>query len=194
VPRGLYEVLGTAAIPFDGQTYVFELEPADGGCEQQMSDAGIVEDFVLRLTGFHPCDTGADPENYAEYHGAAVQLFDRMTGAGADAVVVYTLEPMGPLADGRPGETLEFRRSVAALHASAGPIESTWILHDIPLARYRASATLLEGGQESPLLLATDDTPGPASSVELAFGARLVIGTPDVGYLVPSLTVYDGAG
>lgn len=193
---GLYEVLGTAAIQFDGQTFVFDLEPTDQNCDQQLSDDGIVEDFVLRLTGISPCNVAADPENYLEYHGAAIQLFDQMTGSyGQDAVVRYTLEPTSPLADGSVGEALTFTRTVTALHTSAGPIESTWIIHDVPLARYRVTASLLNGaGGEVPLLLATGTAAEPAASVELAFEARLVVGTPDVGYRIPNLTVYDSAG
>lgn len=192
---GLYEVLGTAAIQFDGQTYVFNLEPADGTCDQELSEDGIVKDFVLRLTGISPCNVAADPENYAEYHGAAIQLFDQLTAAyGADAVIRYTLEPMGSLVDGSTGETLTFTRTVAALHTSAGPIESTWIIHDVPLTRYRVTASLTNGASgEVPLLLATGSG-APAASVELAFEARLVVGTPDVGYRIPNLTVSDTPG
>lgn len=192
---GLYEVLGTAPLSFEGQTYLFDLEPVDGGCEQEMSDEGIVEDFVLRLTGLSPCNVAADPTNYLEYRGAAVQLFDGLTGSyGPGATIEFVLEPTGPLADGSPGETLTLRRTVEALSVSAGPIESTWILHDIPLATYDTSAFLVGAdGARVPLLLALDFD-APAERVSLTFDPRVIVGTLSVGYVMPQLTVSDAAG
>lgn len=192
VPTGLYEVLGQAPILFDRQVYVFDLEPADGDCAQQMSNDGIVKDFVLRLTGLKGCLPGVDPENYAMYHGAAIQLFDRTSGHGAAAVVVYSLEPIGSMADGSTGQTLELTRTVGALQTSAGPISSTWILHDIPLARYRVSAALQEAdGRETPLLVSSHTATTPASAVEISFDARALFDEPTVGYSVPQLYIHD---
>ncbi len=192
---GLYQVLGTASIEFDGQTYVFDLEPWDGECGEEMSDQGIVEDFVLRLTGISPCNDDADPTNHAEYRGAAVQLFGRLTASySSDTLIEFVLEPTGPLADGRIGQTLTMTRTVGALQTSAGPLESTWILHDIPLARYEVTATLREpDGGELPLLLALGFG-DPADAVELTFDAKVFVGTPVVGYLMSELTIYDTAG
>jgi hypothetical protein len=191
---GLYEVLGVAPLEFDGQTYLFELEPVDGACNQEFSEAGIVEDMVLRLTGISPCDQAADPTNYLEYHGAAVQLFNQLSGSyGSDAVVEYVLEPATPLADGSPSETLTLSRTIDALQTSFGPIEGTWVLHDIPLARYEVTASLVEGGSRVPLRVSLDSG-GPADSVELAFEPRVIVGTPSVGYVIPSLYVYDLGG
>jgi hypothetical protein len=190
VPRGLYEVLGQATVDFDGQAYTFDLDPADGSCEQQMSDSGIVKDFMLRLTGLKMCRIDDLADNYTSYHGAAIQLFNGFTSSPAsDAVIEYTLEPTGPLADGSTGETLTMERTVAALDTSAGPIEDTWILHDIPLATYRASAVLVEGGARTPLLV-SGDTGSMAADVEIRFNAREFLG----GYTVPQLSVHDPAG
>jgi hypothetical protein len=193
VESGLYEVLGEARLAFDGQTYVFNLDPADASCEQQFSDDGIVKDFVLRLTGLEMCFDGVDPENYLFYHGAPVQLSGGLAGAPADAVVRFTLEPTTRLADGRPGETIEQLRTVTALSTSFGPIEETWMLHDVPLARYSVSATLLTSdGAETPLLVATDTASTPAATSELVFKARNVLGEPTAGYQIPWLSLYPG--
>jgi hypothetical protein len=192
VPSGLYEALGKAALVFDDEVYVFDLEPVDGVCDQQLSEDGIVEGFVLRLTGISPCNIAADPDTYTSYHGAAIQLFDRTSGHSSDAVIEYTLEPTGPLADGGTGETLTMERTIADLQTSAGPIDSTWLLYDIPLARYRVSAALVEtDGTRVSLLVSTDTATEPAAEVEVASGARLVLGTPDVGYLVPQVLIHD---
>ena len=189
VPRGLYEVLGQATIEFDGQSYVFDLEPADGRCDQQMSDDGIVKDLVLRLTGLKPCRRDALPDNYLSYNGAAIQLFGRMTGNHSpDAVVEYTLEPIGPLADGSSGRTLTMKRTIPDLSTSAGPIDSTWILYDIPLAKYRVTAALLEqDGRRVELFVSTLTVPAPTTSVDISFDARKVLG----GYTVPQVSTYD---
>jgi len=189
VPRGLYEVLGQATLDFDRQAYTFDLHPADGHCEQRMSDDGIVQDFVLRLTGLIACRNADLPDDYTSYHGAAIQLFDGTTGSPReDAVVEYTLEPVGPLADGSPGETLTMNRTVAALRTSAGPIDRTWILYDIPLAVYRVSATLVEpGGTRVPLFVSSDTESSIVPDVEVRFGARTFLG----GYTVPQVRVHD---
>ena len=196
VPTGEYEVLGHGPLEFDGQTYLFVLEPADGSCEKQLSNDGISKDFVLRLTGFVACSPQSDPNDYPSYHGAAIQLFDRTGGSHSSAGEVdYVLEPIGPLADGTTGETLTLTRTFAALQTSAGPIESTWILHDIPLGRYRVTATATEpDGSQTQLLVSTDTSIDPATEVEVTFAARAVFDEPAVGYAVPQLLIHDSTG
>jgi hypothetical protein len=193
VPRGLYEVHAVGPLDFEGRAYLFELVPADGSCEQQPSDAGIVKDYVLRLSGLQACiDGGVNPDNYLFYHGATVQLSNRLAAAAPSDVIEYRLEPVGALADGRPGSVLTMQRTVAALSSYAGPIADTAYLHDIPLARYAASATLVAAdGTRTPLLVSVDGT--PARSVEISFEPRLIVGSPAVGYssLMPMLAVHD---
>jgi hypothetical protein len=189
VPVGLYEVLGQATIPFDGQSYLFDLEPADGECGQQMSASGIVKDFLLKLTGLVPCRNDSLPDNYTSYHGAAIQLFNRLAGSpSGETVVEYTLQATGSLADGSPGKTLTMKRTIAALRTSAGPIDSTWILYDIPLAKYRVSAALIApGGGRTSLLVSTAAATTPASSAAVSFDARKTLG----GYTVPQVSIHD---
>lgn len=196
VTAGYYEVLGQGPLLFDGQAYLFDLEPTDGSCEQALSDAGIVKDFVLSLTGLKGCMPGIDPDSYASYHGAAIQLFDRTSGHGSGAVVVYTLTPIGSLADGSEGKTLDLVRTVANLQQSAGPIGESWMLHDIPLARYQLTAAMWEpDGTPVPLLVSTDVDTTPSAEVEVSFAARAVFDVPTVGYSVPQVFIHDaGAG
>ena len=194
VPYGLYEVQGLAPVLFDRQVYAFDLEPVDGRCDQQYSDEGIVADFVLRLTGISPCNIGANPDDYIAYHGAAIQLLDQFTESqNPDAIVVYTLEPIEALADDSVAETLMVSRSVAEHENSAGPIDSSYILHDIPLTRYRASAELYQrDGSSVQLFVSTWTDPTRATSTEITFDARMgVSGTPNVGYTVPQLRIHD---
>lgn len=192
VARGLYEVLGQAALDFDGQTYTFDLDPVDRRCDQRMSDDGIVQDLVLNLAGPRACVIDDPGDNYALFHGAAIQLFDRLERDPVpDAVVEYILEPIGPLADGSAGRSLAMERTIEALHTSAGPIEDTWILHDIPLGIYRVSASLQEpDGAVTPLLVTSPLQGTPSPSAEVRFGARTFLG----GYTVPDVTIWDPAG
>jgi hypothetical protein len=194
VPNGLYEVLGQATVDFEGQTYLFDLDPADGSCDQQLSDDGIVKDFVLRLTGLIMCFDGVDPDNYLFYHGATIQLSSGLASAAPHDIVEYTLAPLGPLADGSSGTTLTMQRTVAAHSTSFGPLDQTWVLYDIPLAQYDVSAALLAGGQRIPLLVSTDAAPTPEASVEVSFDPKVVVGTLSSGYsaLIPALDIHDG--
>jgi hypothetical protein len=195
VPAGQYEVLAQGVLPFDGQDYLFELDPSDGQCEQEMSNVGIVEDFTLHLTGLIAC-RDFDPDDHTAYHGAVVQLNSQMTvNRAPHEVIEYTLEPIGALADGSPGETLVMTRTFSSFQTSAGPIDSSWVLYDIPLARYSASAALVDaGGARVPLLVSTDTTTTPAAEVELVFDARAVFDVPTAGYSIPQLRVHDEVG
>jgi hypothetical protein len=197
VPRGQYEVLGDGPLEYDGQTYLFHLDPADGACDQALSDNGIVEDFVLRLHGLMQCLEGVDPNNADFYHGATVQAFSQLSGAAADDVVEYVFEPVGALADGSAGETLTMRRTVAAHSNFFGPLDGTSALHDIPLGRYEVTASLVGAdGSRSPLLLSTLEATTPAESVEVTFDPRLIVETLSVGYSSsrPAITVHEGNG
>lgn len=195
VPSGLYVLTGVGGLSFDGQTYLYELDPADGTCDQESSDSGIVEDFVLRLTGPLSCDPGQDLDSNASYHGASIQLFDTLEDGSSDGdVIEFTLEPLTPLADGSAGETLTMTRTVGALSTSYGPIDSTWVLYDIPLARYRVSATITSaGGSPRPVLVSTADAPDPAASVEVVFPSMAASGLSITGSRVTSLWVSSGS-
>jgi hypothetical protein len=152
VPAGLYGVSGAVDVAFDGKTYKsLYLHPADGNCEKQMSEGGIVKDFVFRLTGLMKCLTNPDPKNEGSYSGASVLLSHQSPKSlPGDARLTLTLTPTGPLADGSAGKPLTFTRTAAALVNFAGPLETTNILHDIPLGRYRLTgfATLPSGSRQ----------------------------------------------
>lgn len=153
VPAGLYGISGEADLPFDGKTYkALYLHPADRNCKQQMSNGGIVKDFVLRLTGLQECITNPDPKNAGNYSGASIALLhESPKSLPGDAKLTLTLTPSGPLADGSTGKPLTFTRTAAALGNLAGPLETTSILHDIPLGRYRLTghATLPDGSRQA---------------------------------------------
>lgn len=171
VPLGHYDVDGFADVRYDGQTYrELWLDRTDAGCGRVMSDRGIVRHFVLRLSGAKRCINGPDPDAPGSYNGAYLTA---MTGAlPAASQVVFTLQPLGPLADGSTGRTLVFTRTGAALARGGGPIGETAFLHDIPLGRYRVSAAVRDpGGRSQPLLLELAEGGAAGESVDVAFPA-----------------------
>ena len=187
VPLGLYEVHGEVDLELDGQTIIVPLQPADRSCERRLSSDGIEVDFELQLSGLIACPAGADPDDPASYLGAAVRLVAELDPAPPDdAIVEYTLVPLGPLADGTGGGTLTYQRSIAAHRATSGPLHETALIHDIPLGAYELSAELLAiDGSRTPLLVATEVSPQPAVTVELHFGPGATPGN----LTVPTLTV-----
>jgi hypothetical protein len=191
VPEGLYDVRGVAAVQHAGQSFVLDLHPASGACEEAMSADGIVADFRLELSGLLPCYGDPDPEDYSSYSGATIDLsyaFPR--SLPADAVVTVTLEPDGPLADGSEGQPLTFTRTVAALDAFAGPIEESRYLHDIPLGAYRISGTVESGGTTQALRFRTDPAASPSEAAPVGFEAVEMF---PYGIRVTTVEVFDPA-
>jgi hypothetical protein len=171
VPDGLYEVFGTATVTFEGAPYVLDLRPVDEDCEAQESSAGIVKDLVLELSGLDTCFDYVDPENPGSYNGGSVNLlYARPRSLPADTQLEFTLEPVGPLADGSTGPSLTFQRTALALETTFGPLEETNYLEDIPLARYRISGTAtLPDGTTQALRFAADPGSEPADAAEFGF-------------------------
>lgn len=171
VEDGLYEVSAEALISFEGQQFRLPLHPVDGACEEEYSSEGIVEDWVLQLTGEHVCLPGFDPNSEDSYYGAQVHLSpDLVQTAPADAVVEVSFVPE-ILADGTPGFEFTLQRTVAALGTTAGPVGETGTLVGIPLGRYTVSAVLVSGGTRTPLVVQSQDAPAGAATTTLTFRA-----------------------
>jgi len=173
VPPGHYNVDGFADITYDGQTYQeFWLDRVSGGCERVMSDRGIVRNFVLRLSGPKRCINGPNPNNPNSYNGAYITAMS--SAFPADAVITFTLRPIGLLADGSRGQALTMRRTGAALQRGGGAIDETSFLYDIPLGRYRVSAEAryADGSRRGITLTLLDGTGVSGGDVEVAFAAN----------------------
>lgn len=172
VPLGHYNVDGFADITYDGQTYKeLWLDRTSGGCERVMSDKGIVRNFVLRLSGPKRCINGPNPNDPNSYNGAYITAMS--SAFPSDAVITFTLRPVGPLADGSRGQVLTMRRTGAALQKGGGPIDETSFLYDIPLGRYRVSAEAryADGSRRGIRLELLDGTGASGSDIEVAFAA-----------------------
>jgi hypothetical protein len=173
VPLGHYNVDGFADIEFEGQMYKeLWLDRGDAPCERVMSDKGIVRNFILRLSGPKRC-MNVNPNNPDAYNGAYITA---MTSAFPDdAVITFSLTPLGPLADGRKGRPLTITRTGAALKKGGGPIKETSFLHDIPLGRYRVAAEVrFANGQRSGTTLELRDGGNTSgSTLDIAFRANV---------------------
>jgi hypothetical protein len=177
VPLGHYNVDAWADIAYDGQTYrELWLHRVNGGCERVMSDKGIVRDFVLQLSGPKRCINNPDPNNPNSYYGAYITA---MTSAfPGDAVITFTLTPLGALADGSTGKTIRFTRTGAALVRGGGTIGETAFLHDLPLGRYRVAAEVryANGTRRALAIDSRDDDEPEGSAIEIDFPAAVMGG------------------
>ena len=168
VPRGHYDVDGFADLEFEGQTYrELWLDRTNAECGRVMSDRGIVRHFVLRVSGPKRCTTN----DGNTWHGGDITLAPR--DIPQDAVVTFTLTPLGPLADGTQGEVLTYTRTGAALQRGrASTPEEMAYIPDVPLGRWQASAAVrLPDGTTLAGALTTPDG-GAGEQVEIVFPAN----------------------
>ena len=173
VPLGHYNVDGFADIEFEGQKYKeLWLDRGDAPCERVMSDKGIVRNFVLRLSGPKRC-VNINPNNPDAYNGAYITA---MTSAFPDdAVITFSLTPLGKLADGRQGRPLSITRTGASLKKGGGKINETSFLHDIPLGRYRVGAEVryANGKRDGTTLELRDGGNTSGNTLDITFHANV---------------------
>ena len=177
VPLGHYDVDGFADIEFGGQTYrEILLDRGNATCERAMSTNGIVRNFTLRLSGAKRCLPGHDPANPNSYNGAYITAMT--SDLPDDAVITFTLTPLGPLADGTVGRPLTFTRSGAALRGGGRSIAESQFLHDIPLGRYRVAAEVrhANGTREGTTLALNDGGDTSGSTLDITFQANVLGG------------------
>ncbi|MER6576342.1 hypothetical protein [Nonomuraea sp. NPDC001023] len=112
---------------FHGRQYTFDLEPSSTGSVR--ASAGGVRNFTWRVTGRRP---GAD----GRYYGGLVATnlwFDNLPEDVDQENVRLTMTPVGPLIDGSEGKVVSGRAPVYT--------DSGWAVVDVPLGRYRITAT-----------------------------------------------------
>jgi hypothetical protein len=168
VPLGHYDVDGFADLEYEGQTYRgLWLDRTEDGCGRVMSDKGIVRHFVLRVSGPKRCTT--NDEN--AYHGGEIAA--AAIGLPDEAVVTFSLTPLGPLADGTQGEPRSYTRTGAAMRrVAAASLDETTYLYDVPLGRWQVTATVqLPDGSTRAAHLTTPDG-GAGEQVEVGFAAK----------------------
>ncbi|MCC5580258.1 hypothetical protein IMZ11_32020 [Microtetraspora sp. AC03309] len=113
---------------YHGSQYTFDLEPSS--TDSFRASAGAVRDFTWRITGKRP---GAD----GRYYGGLVATnlwFDNVPEEVVDQDNVrLTMTPITPLIDGSTGKVISGRKPVYT--------DSGWAVVDVPLGRYKITAT-----------------------------------------------------
>ncbi len=154
VPSGNYLVgLALWDTTAGGINYNLPLHPTDGDKDTVPSRPGIVENFVLKLTGkIHP---NRNASHFLDFYGGSFtvgggRLENGTLSTGYDyrfpegASLEMVLVPQGLLLDGSTGRTLTLTQTVRDRE-----------FFDVPPGRYTAKATLIEaGGVRKPLRVA----------------------------------------
>ena len=168
VPLGHYDVDGFADLEFEDQTYrELWLDRTNPDCGRVMSDRGIERHFVLRVSGPKRCTTN----DGNAWHGGDITLAPREIPD--DAVVTFTFAPVGPLADGTPGEVQTHTRTGAALHRGrAATAEEMAYIPDVPLGRWRVSAAVQLGDGTTLAGALTTPDGDAGEEVEIVFRAN----------------------
>lgn len=187
-----YKVEDRVPVKFDGNTYQMVCNPI-GQESPGSGKTGIVQDFRPAFTGLKN-NSSADETCPDDYLGARIFLW-RGSGywhlVGDNALITYTLTPVGKLADGSAGKPLTFKRPVRMKDALNGmALEKTNMLHDIPLGVYRITATLdFPGRGPKPLFVALRDQPDATvtTSVEYHFQPDRTLGT-ETGWMLVSFS------
>jgi hypothetical protein len=144
VPEGTYEApRANVSVTYNGRKYVLPLAAADntrdwGG--QKDSGAGLVRDFVWRVSGARPTVLGESKEA-AGYWGAAINL-DKGADVGDFGTIEVTLTPDGPLIDGSAGKVLSYKRVIPWQR------HEDHLLTDVPIGRYVTTAKIFASGSE----------------------------------------------
>jgi hypothetical protein len=158
-----YRMAAWVEAPFEGATYRFPLEPVGTPDTHFLGADGFAKDFAWRLTGRGSWAGQLQADDRRGLIGgiAGVFVYDPLsdpTAAAALALPVgstidVTLTPTTPLVDGSQAQPLT---ATVTITEATGPstIGEVGALTDVPLGRYRATATVTEpGGSPRPLLL-----------------------------------------
>lgn len=137
-----------------GPAYSLPLHPVDGSVDDGPSGPGIVENFVLKLSGrISPL---ADAENELSYYGGTIRLSGgAIPNAGlfddtryrfpSGSSLELTLTPQGRMPDGSTGKVHVLRKAVK---------DGTTFL-DVPVGEYTIAASLVTAdGTTKPLRVA----------------------------------------
>jgi len=147
VPEGTYTAPEAVIdLEYNNRSYTLGLAPGNGEKEwprARDSKAGLVRDFIFKISGALPEGLGSDVDPSGYYGSTAV--FELGGEFGDVASFEITLKPDGPLIDGSEGKTLTFTRKIPWRRH-----EDHYLL-DIPTGRYIATAKLLYGTRPKPL-------------------------------------------
>ncbi len=169
VPSGLYSFgTGEVKFSFNNREFILPLEPVGRLWQKRRSaDEGMVQDFLLRLTGPTPAGqaAGLEADNSTHWYGVTIglqwqthrqDLRAATRAPGGITRLVFTCRPMGPGIDGQPVATLS-----RELRWDPTRLTPEKILNDLPPADYEISgeAILPDGSRRRLLLQGPADYP-----------------------------------
>lgn len=169
VAPGQYsKINGRIEVPFNDKNYRFDLHPVgeSTGKRETSPDKPIVQDFVWKLSGRRPRmpDDAGQPLAYyggsirLDYRSYDQQTEERLPPAPPGTRLVFTLTPVGKLADGTEGKPLTYERKYDAIGVGVDNDK----LVDVPLAMYRLSGEeVYLNKTRRPLLILDRDEKGP---------------------------------
>ncbi len=140
VPDGLYGVSATTKVHYHDADYKLHLFPMDSSAEGEKwnSKSGIVMDFALKLTGYSSKFEVMGADFHGSYNGGWMGLHQNrdevIAGELPEGLVMVTLTPLTPLIDGSISGVRQIQVDFGKVFTGA------W--YDIPIGRYRVSATI----------------------------------------------------
>ena len=161
--EGIYiSAAGVVEFPFNGKQFRLALDPVRPFEGRVESSAGVVQDFVWKLSGPRPGFRQPDPSQRGQWFGGALiaeyvayrdDLKKSIPTPPQGTQVVFSLTPTTPLADGRKGEVVTFKRTYIGSSGVSNPV-----LADVPLAMYtiRGEEILPDGRKANILFLDVD--------------------------------------
>ena len=137
--------MNTVKVTFDGQNVLLPLEPigSNWSKDQDVAD-GIVQDFVLKLTGRTPNGNGSQ-DNFTDWYGVSIKpmysgyrndLKQSTKPLPEHTKLTFNLKPTGPRIDGKPAEPVTVERE----YTNYGVKPS--LLNDLPCADYDMTGTI----------------------------------------------------
>jgi|SRR5690554_1928167 len=131
---GSWRAYATFRKDYNGRTYTLRLRPdANDSFDQE----GAVRNFSWQLEGRWP-------GNDAGYYGANIHTSSEVGFEAGMENVELVLTPDGPLIDGSPGQQLRLRLGDHYWR-------NLFLVEDVPIGRYRVTATLHGDGPARPL-------------------------------------------
>ena len=156
-----YRLVAWAEASYNGKHWLFPLEPVGGSETSFFSKDGIAKDFVWKISGRGSWASNLEEKDPNGYLGAFIQVYlydpnsdpsgERPVQAQAGDTVELTLDPDGPLIDGRSGQRLI---KAVVLERATGKFQVTQVgtALDIPVGRYKLTAKVKhKNGGESNL-------------------------------------------
>lgn len=143
---GIYQASAYIKKSYNGIEYHIALHPDNTA---SFSREGAIRNFVWKLSGEMPDNLG--------FYGRSIEISPDVNQVEIEDLqnVEFTLTPIGPIIDGSNG-------ALVKIHPVR--VSSYYVIQDIPIGRYAATAIYMQGSVKKILLLKNRDSANPYSS------------------------------